>query len=85
MRINYYQTDDRDSYFASMGKNRTTRRKKQHYTITDSDGKIVFELVSNIKAIGFVRDLYNTTRRKIRDNWKELLIQKGYSIKTELI
>jgi len=78
--MKYFQTDDRDDYFATLSKNKKLRIKPT-YSIFKDD-KIILNNELGYKCITFTKTLVNMTRKELsHNNWKNVLINLGYIIK----
>ncbi len=76
---NYFQTDDRDDYFASLSKDKKPK-VKPFYDIA-KDGMIIHKSIPNYKCLSFTKTLVDKTRKQLQNNkWMQYLIELGYSI-----
>ena len=77
--MKYFQTDDRDDYFASLSKEKKTRVKAT-YNIT-KDGMLFFLSAKGYNGITFTKTLCSLTRKQLaNNNWIKVLEEKGYKV-----
>lgn len=77
--MKYFQTDDRDDYFASLSKDKKPRVKAT-YNIT-KDGMLFFLSIKGYKGITFTKTLCDLTRKQLaNNNWIKVLEEKGYKV-----
>ena len=75
--MKYFQTDDRDDYFASLEKSNTKRCIS--LTLLDPNGKVVLTEVPSHKIRTFVKNNYPEfgNAKKI---WRAAIQSKGYTV-----
>lgn len=77
--FNYYQTDDRDDYFATLGNNKV-RKPTPLYNLT-LNGELIFESVEQYRIKQFAKKKYNLTGKQVKYGlFKQYLIDDGYII-----
>ncbi len=77
--MKYFQTDDRDDYFASLSKDKKTR-VKVFYDISKND-LVIHKSIPNYKCLSFTKTLIDKTRKQLKNNkWMQELINLGYTI-----
>jgi hypothetical protein len=75
--MKYFQTDDRDDYFATLSKNKPLREKLLFNIMYE--GKMILECVEGYKCITFTKTLVKKTRKDLScGRWKLELIYLGY-------
>ena len=78
--MKYFQTDDRDDYFASLSKDKKPRVKAT-YSIF-KDGALVMKNIKAHNGITFSKTLCDLTRKQLSNSyWIVFLEEKGYTIK----
>jgi len=76
--MRYFQTDDRDDYFASLGGNNI--RVKPTFEIS-LDGVVAATAITSQGCRKFVRDNLGLKDKFLKDGkWKQFLLDAGYQI-----
>lgn len=78
--MKYFQTDDRDDYFASLSKEKKPRIKATYSVFRDEN--IILKKIRGYNGITFTKTLCDLTRKELsNNNWIKVLEQKGYKVK----
>ena len=79
MTYKYFQTDDRDDYFATLNKNKPNKPKCKYNIIKDD--KIIKCMIYGYNGITFTKTLINKSRKELsNNNWIKELELLGYII-----
>jgi hypothetical protein len=84
MSFNYLQTDDRDSYFESLGKKKKEKVGYTHYTVLDNENNIIVEGKSLYCFLQLRKSIGLTARFGKKAKWREEVVRLGYILKEEL-
>lgn len=76
--MKYFQTDDRDDYFASLQKDR--KPSATSLNLLDKNGNVVLKKVKYWKIRNYYKDKYIADGGNGKRIWKEELIKRGYQI-----
>lgn len=79
MGFNYLQTDDRDDYFATLGRKRN-RRKPNSYSLINLEGVMILENVASFKIRSYAKKMYLKHGQSGKYIWRKLLEDKGYKV-----
>ncbi len=78
--MKYFQTDDRDDYFASLSKNKKPRVKSTYSVYKDE--RVILKHIMGYNGITFTKTLSPLTRKQLKNsNWIKVLEEKGYIVK----
>lgn len=76
--MKYFQTDDRDDYFASLEKER--KPCATSLNLLDKDGNTVLKNVKYWKIRNYYKETYIIDGGNGKRIWKDELIKRGYQI-----
>lgn len=77
--MKYFQTDDRDDYFASLSKEKKPRIKATYSIFKDDD--LILKNIKGYNGITFTKTLCVLTRKELSNNhWIKALEEKGYKV-----
>jgi hypothetical protein len=76
--MKYFQTDDRDDYFASL-ENGKSKNPCISVSLLDANGKIILSQVPTYRIRNFVKNTYPEfgNARKV---WRQAIQSKGYTV-----
>lgn len=77
MGFNYLQTDDRDDYFASLGKK---HKPTPNYRLISPSGEIVLDGKESGQVRAYCKKTYLPFGISGRKIWRKMLEDKGYQI-----